>query len=73
MFTSRCSKVSASPQMFFPQLFFLLTGSGRYIPGSGPNPGAPVGVADPFTGELLSIHYVTPVQWETHVHISPVC
>uniref|UniRef100_A0A8D0AHX3 Phospholipase A2-activating protein n=1 Tax=Sander lucioperca TaxID=283035 RepID=A0A8D0AHX3_SANLU len=30
------------------------TGSGRYIPGSGPNPSAPSGVADPFTGELLT-------------------
>uniref|UniRef100_A0A8D3DNM3 Phospholipase A-2-activating protein n=1 Tax=Scophthalmus maximus TaxID=52904 RepID=A0A8D3DNM3_SCOMX len=26
------------------------TGSGRYIPGAGLNPSAPVGVADPFTG-----------------------
>lgn len=32
----------------------LPTGSGRYIPGSGSDPGAPVGVADPFTGELDS-------------------
>uniref|UniRef100_A0A3Q3LH01 Phospholipase A2-activating protein n=1 Tax=Mastacembelus armatus TaxID=205130 RepID=A0A3Q3LH01_9TELE len=30
------------------------TGSGRYIPGSGPNQSAPVGVADPFTGEPLT-------------------
>lgn len=30
------------------------TGSGRYIPGSGPDPSAPVGVADPFTGERSS-------------------
>lgn len=33
--------------------FFLVTGSGRYIPGSGPSPIASSGVADPFTGELL--------------------
>lgn len=32
----------------------LHTGSGRYIPGSGPDPSAPVGVADPFTGEWSS-------------------
>lgn len=32
----------------------LHTGSGRYIPGSGPDPSAPVGVADPFTGERNS-------------------
>lgn len=30
----------------------LHAGSGRYIPGSGPSPGAPAGVADPFTGRL---------------------
>lgn len=29
----------------------LHAGSGRYIPGSGPSPGAPAGVADPFTGK----------------------
>lgn len=32
----------------------LHTGSGRYIPGSGPELSAPVGVADPFTGERSS-------------------
>lgn len=35
-------------------MFFYLSGAGRYIPGSGPNPSAPTGVADPFTGEFLS-------------------
>lgn len=34
-------------------LFVLLTGAGRYIPGSSSNGSAPSGVADPFTGELL--------------------
>uniref|UniRef100_A0A671YXC3 Phospholipase A2-activating protein n=1 Tax=Sparus aurata TaxID=8175 RepID=A0A671YXC3_SPAAU len=37
-------------EIFFTHLIFLHTGSGRYIPGSGPNPSGPVGVADPFTG-----------------------
>lgn len=43
------------PQLHFHSsfLFSLSTGSGRYIPGSGPNPSATVGVADPFTGEPL--------------------
>ena len=45
-----------SPEIFFTRLIFLPTGSGRYIPGSGPNPSGPVGVADPFTGESLMIH-----------------
>ena len=31
------------------------TGSGRYIPGSGENPTAPVGGSDPFTGELIAM------------------
>lgn len=30
----------------------LHAGSGRYIPGSGPSPVAPAGVADAFTGKL---------------------
>lgn len=37
--------------LFTPPPPLLHPGSGRYIPGSGPDPGAPVGVADPFTGE----------------------
>lgn len=48
------------------------TGGGRYIPGSDPNPSAPAGVADPFTGELLRIP-----SWQLfsgrHVQISLVC
>ena len=48
--------ISTSPEIFFTHWIFLHTGSGRYIPGSGPNPSGPVGVADPFTGESLMIH-----------------
>lgn len=36
-------------------LFPLDAGSGRYIPGSEPNPAAPMGVADPFTGESMRL------------------
>uniref|UniRef100_A0A671YX66 Phospholipase A2-activating protein n=1 Tax=Sparus aurata TaxID=8175 RepID=A0A671YX66_SPAAU len=42
--------VGPAQPIFFTHLIFLHTGSGRYIPGSGPNPSGPVGVADPFTG-----------------------
>lgn len=54
------SQVKRFPAGFFaagdPALtpLSLHTGSGRYIPGSGPDPSAPVGVADPFTGERSS-------------------
>lgn len=53
--------------MFF--VFFFFTGAGRYIPGSGPNPGAPVGVADPFTGNLVSKGTIGT--WEIQVPIVP--
>uniref|UniRef100_A0AAX7ULK4 Phospholipase A2-activating protein n=1 Tax=Astatotilapia calliptera TaxID=8154 RepID=A0AAX7ULK4_ASTCA len=41
-------------------LCFFFTGTGRYIPGSGPNPGAPVGVADPFTAKLKELNGGAP-------------
>lgn len=48
-------KILTPLETLFTQLLSLHAGTGRYIPGSGPNPTAPGGVADPFTGGFLTV------------------